>query len=475
MVMGSIRQETDVVVLGGGPGGYVAAIRAADLGHEVILVEERERCGGVCLLEGCIPSKALIAAVELLEAAHAAGSMGITFSDLSIDRAQLRKHTEGIIDGLTRGIATLLDKRGIEVVQARGRLEGKNALALEGSDVAGIDFRRAILATGSRVTQLPLWKDLDVWTSREALELSEIPERLLVIGGGYIGLELGFVYAGLGSKVTVAELLPTLLSGADADLVQPVRKRAQKRFEQVLLETRVTAIERDSGGRGFVVQVAGKGGERRLEFDQVLVAVGRTPNTENIGLESVGIERGPRGLIAVDDRLRTSLSHIHAIGDIVAGPGLAHKASREGKVAAEVIAGKPSAFDNVSIPAVVFTDPEVAWTGLTEAEAKAQGIAVTIGKFPLSALGRARTIGRTDGLAKIIADAETGLIRGVGLVGPHASELIAEAALALELGAVVEDLTATIHPHPTLSEALMEAAEVAEGLPVHIPPLKKRG
>jgi len=472
MVMGSIRQETDVVVLGGGPGGYVAAIRAADLGHEVVLVEQRERCGGVCLLEGCIPSKALIAAVELLEAARAAESMGITFEGLKVDRGALRAHTEGIISGLARGIHTLLSKRGVEVVQARGRLSGRGSLSLEGADVSGIDFQSCILATGSRVTQLPLWEGLDVWTSTEALELRSIPERLLVIGGGYIGLELGLVYAGLGSAVTVVELLPELLSGADADLVKPVRKRCNKRFDKVLLETRVTALERPQSG--FLVTVDGKDGERTIEVDQVLVAVGRTPNTRDLGLDSVGLAPAERGLIAVNERMETAAEGIYAIGDIVAGPGLAHKASREGKVAAEVIAGRPAAFDNVAIPAVVFTDPELAWAGLTEAEAKAQGLKVTVGKFPLSALGRARTIGRTDGLAKVIAEADTGLLRGVGLVGPHASELIAEAALALELGAVLEDLTATIHPHPTLSEALMEAAEVAEGLPIHTLPSRKK-
>ncbi|MBW2735836.1 MAG: dihydrolipoyl dehydrogenase [Deltaproteobacteria bacterium] len=471
MVMGSIKQTTDVMVLGGGPGGYVAAIRAADLGYEVVLVEQRERCGGVCLLEGCIPSKALISAVEVMETAHAAEKMGITFEGLKVDYAKLRSFKAGVVDTLTKGIDGLLKARGVDVIHARGRLDGPRSLALEGADVAGIDFRHGILATGSRVTQLPLWKDLDVWTSREALELREVPERLLVVGGGYIGLELGLVYAGLGSHITVVELLPNLLSGADPDLVKPVRKRCQQRFDKVLLETRVAGMQRK--GDVFIVDVESKAGREQLEVDQVLVAVGRTPNTEALGLERAGLNAGPRGLIAVDATMRTSVPSLFAIGDIVAGPGLAHKASREGKVAAEVIAGKPAAFDNVSIPAVVFTDPEVAWTGITESEAKAQGLDVTIGKFPLSALGRAHTLSRTDGLAKVIADKKTGLVRGVGLVGPHASELIASASLALELGAVLEDLTATIHPHPTLSEAMMEAAEVAEGLPVHLPPTKK--
>jgi dihydrolipoamide dehydrogenase len=471
MVMGSIRQRTEVVVVGGGPGGYVAAIRAADLGHEVIVVEKQDRLGGVCLLEGCIPSKALISAVELLEAAREAGRMGITFGEPQIDLDGLRAHTNGVVSTLSRGVDTLLSTRNIEVVRGMARLDGPKSLAIEGGDVSGIDFAHCILATGSRVTMLPMFKDLGVWTSREALSLPEIPERLLVVGGGYIGLELGLVYAGLGSKVSVVEMMPDLLGGADSDLVAPVRKRCTKRFESVMLETRLSAIDRTQNG--FVVQVEAKDGQKTLEYDQVLVAIGRTPNTEDIGLERVGLQAGERGLLAVNEQMRTAVPSIFAIGDMVPGPGLAHKASREGKVAAEVIHGHAAAFDNVSVPAVVFTDPEVAWTGITEAEAKAQGLNIKVGKFPLSALGRARTIGRTDGLAKVIVDADTGLLRGVGMVGPHASELIAEAALALEMGAVLEDLTSTIHPHPTLSEALMEAAEVAEGMPVHIPPLKR--
>lgn len=472
MVMGSIKQQTEVVVLGGGPGGYVAAIRAADLGREVVVVEARERLGGVCLLEGCIPSKALIHTVELAHAARDAKQMGLTFDGLKIDHRQLRTFTEGVIDGLSRGVNTLLSKRGIEVIHAKGRLTGPNDLMLEGADISGIEFRQCILATGSRVTHLPIWKDLDVWGSAEALELRSVPERLLVVGGGYIGLELGFVYAGLGSKVTVVELMPDLLAGADKDLVQPVKKSARRRFESVMLSTKVVSMQRQ--GDRFLVDVESKGTNQQLEFDQVLVAVGRTPNTNELGLADLRIPVNQGGQIEVSDTMRTGVPSIYAIGDIVPGPGLAHKASREGKVAAEVISGKPSAFDNVSIPAVVFTDPEVAWTGLTETEAKQQGAAVTVGKFPLTALGRARTIGRTDGLVKVIADAESGLLRGVGIVGPHASELIAEAALALEMGAVIEDLTATIHPHPTLSEAMAEAAEVAEGMPVHLLPIRKK-
>ncbi len=466
MVMGSLKQKTETVVIGGGPGGYVAAIRAADLGREVVLVEEREAVGGVCLLEGCIPSKTLIHAVEVAHTAEEARNMGLTFTDLAIDVDALRSFKQSVLDKLSQGTAGLLASRGVEVVKGRARFDGSRSLALEGSDVAGIEFDDAIIATGSRVAQIPLTKDLPVWTSREALELPSVPETLLVVGGGYIGLELGLVYAGLGSRVTLVELLPNLLTGADQDLVRVVARTAKKRFEELLLETRVTAIEQRDGR--FSVSMDKNGEGRSMDVDQVLVAVGRTPNTDGIGLEKAGVSVGEDGLIPVDAQCRTNVPQILAIGDVTPGPMLAHKASRQGKVAAEAISGHPAAFDNRTVPAVVFTDPEIAWAGLTEEEAARDGRALKVGRFPLSALGRARTIGRTDGMAKVIADEETDLVLGVGLVGPHASELIAEASLAIEMGATLEDLTATIHPHPTLSEAVMEAAEVAAGSAIHI-------
>ena len=467
MVMGSLKQETQVAVIGGGPGGYVAAIRAADLGKEVVLIESRPQLGGVCLIEGCIPSKALISALELADAARDAKRMGLTFSDLQIDSAKLREFAEQVIGSLTKGVAGLLANRGVDVIQGKARFEDAKTLALEGAEVSAVEFEQCIIATGSSSVMLPGTEGMPIWDAAAALELRSIPERLLVVGGGIIGLELGLVYAGLGSRVTVVEMLSQLVDVADEDLVKPLARRLQKKFENILLEAKVAKLAYD--GTHFSVDIE-KGGEvSSSQFDQVLVSVGRRPNSAGLGLENTKVRVDDRGYIQVDEQMRTTEPKIFAIGDVVPGPGLAHKASREGKVAAEVIAGLPAAFDNVAIPAVVYTDPEISWAGLTEKEAKAQGRVVKVGTFPLSALGRARTIGRTEGLAKVIADPETDLVLGVGLVGPHASELIAEAVLALEMGATLEDLTVTIHPHPTLSEALMEAAEACEGHAVHLP------
>lgn len=470
MVMGSLRQETDVVVVGSGPGGYVAALRAADLGRQVILVEERDRLGGVCLTEGCIPSKALIGAVELAQSARDAVSMGLHFSDLRVDVRELRSWTDGVVEGLTAGIGGLLRRRGVEVISGRARLEGDRALAVEGGEVSGIDFSHCILATGSRINELPAsrgFADLGLWSSAEALALPEVPERLLVVGGGYIGLELGLVYAGLGSRVTVVEFFPRLLLGADPDLVQVVVERCKLRFEAILVESKVQEVRR--AGSGYLVSVArGTGELERLEADRVLVAIGRRPNTDAIGLDRAGVTTDQQGRIGVDQQGRTNVPGIWAVGDVTPGPMLAHKAGREARVVAEAIAGQPAAFDNRAIPAVVFTDPEIAWTGLTEAEAAEQGRAVTVGRFPLSALGRARLMGRTEGLVKVLSEPDSGLVLGVGMVGPHVSELIAEGTLAVEMGATLEDLMVTIHPHPTISEAIMEAAEAAAGHPIHL-------
>lgn len=469
MVVGDLRQETDVVVIGGGPGGYVAAIRAADLGREVILVEERERPGGVCLLEGCIPSKALINAAEVRRSMLEGHRFGIRADGVRVDADALRAWTAGVVDGLVGGVEALLKRRGIEVVRGRARFSSPGSLALEGSEVSGIDYRKAIIATGSRPIDVALGRGLDVWTSREALALPGIPERLLVVGGGYIGLELGMVYAGLGSRVTLVEAAEGLLAGVDDDLVRVVARSARERFEAVLTGTTVTALERS--GDGYRATLANKDPSSILEVDRVLLAVGRRPNTDDLGLDRIGLAPDARGFLAVDAGRRTSVDNVFAIGDVTPGPMLAHKASREGKVAAEVLSGLPSAFDNRTIPAVVYTDPELAVTGLTEAEAKAQNLPVRVGRFPLTALGRARTMGRTEGFAKVLSDPDSGLVLGLGIVSAHASELIAEGTLAIEMGARLEDLMVTIHAHPTLSEANMEAAEVAAGVAVHqMPP-----
>jgi len=472
MVMGRLRQETEVAVIGGGPGGYVAALRAADLGKEVLLVEERDRMGGVCLLEGCIPSKTLINAVEVIDSARNARKMGLSFEDLRVDTTALRGWTQSVVDGLSKGIDGLLERRGVEVIHGRARLEGPRSLAVDGADVSGIDFKSCIIATGSRANELSLGRDLPVWSSADALAVPRIPERLLVVGGGYIGLELGQVYAGLGSSVTMVEFAPRLLQGADPDLVRVVIKHCEKRFASISTESKVTAIEHS--GSEFVVSIEHGEETNKESFDQVLVAVGRAPNTEGIGLDDVGIKTNEKGVIEVNQEGRTNVPHIFAIGDVAPGPMLAHKASREAKVAAEVIAGQLAELDNRASPAVVFTDPEIAWTGITEQEAKTAGMKVDVSRFPLAALGRARTLGRTEGLAKIISNPDTGLVLGVGMVGPHASELIAEGTLALEMGASLEDLIVTIHPHPTISEAIMEAAEVAAGKAVHVNPPRKR-
>jgi dihydrolipoamide dehydrogenase len=471
MVVGSLRQETEIAIIGGGPGGYIAALRAASLGKEVTLIDERDRLGGVCLLEGCIPSKTLISAVELISAARNAKQFGLSFSDLKMDLQVLRDWTESVVSSLAKGVDRLIQRRGIELIRGRARFESSRALSVEGGDVASIDFRQCIIATGSRIQEFPLSANLPVWYSSEALRVPEVPENILVVGGGYIGLELGQVYAGLGSRVTMVELFPHLLMGADHDLVEVLVKNCEQQFEAILLESKVVGLEKSSAG--FAVTIAHNGETKKAEFSQVLVAVGRRPNTDDLGLENTAITPDRHGSIQVDSEGRTTEPHIYAIGDVTPGPMLAHKASREAKVVAEVIAKHHSAFDNRAIPAVVYTDPEIAWAGLTEREAKDQAIAVTVGRFPLRALGRARTLGRSDGLVKIISEPESGLVLGVGMVGPQASELIAEGTLALEMGATLEDLLVTIHPHPTLSEAIMEAAEVAAGTPVHISPAKK--
>lgn len=470
MVMGSLSMETEVAVIGAGPGGYVAALRLADLGKEVVLIEERERPGGTCLLEGCIPSKALIHAVAVAEAAKHAAEIGLTIGSVEVDLEKLRAWSGSVVDGLVGGVQGLLKRRGVELVHGRAQFKDRTTLLVDGS--SSVRFRDCIVATGSALNLLPPGYDGSVWSSADALKLPRIPESLLVVGGGYIGLEMGLVYAGLGARVSVVEFFPRLLMGADADLVEIMVKEVGRRLHEVMIDSKVLGVEKTAAG--YAVRIEHQGQERRQEYEQVLVAIGRRPNTRDIGLEAAGVETDERGFVRTDRECRTTAPRVYAIGDITAGPMLAHKASREGKVAAEVIAEQRSEFDNRAIPAVVFTDPEIAWTGLTEAEAERDGVPVKIGRFPLRALGRARTLGRADGLVKVICEPDSGLVLGVGMVGPSVSELIAEGTLALEMGATLEDLMVTIHPHPTISEALQEAAEVAAGAPTHVNPPRRR-
>ncbi|MGH7375097.1 MAG: dihydrolipoyl dehydrogenase [Candidatus Rokuibacteriota bacterium] len=457
--MGDLVDEVDVAVVGGGPGGYSAAFRCAELGLETVVIDADKRLGGACLFEGCIPSKALLHVAAVLSDAARAREFGLDFGEPRISLDPLRKwKQERVVGKLARGLAGVAKARKVEVIGGRGVFEDSTTLRVEGTDaLQKIRFKHAIVATGSRPSGLPgVTIDSErVMNSTAALELPEIPERLLVIGGGYIGLELGTVYATLGSRVTLVEMTDGLLPGVDPDLVQPLQRRLDKLFAAIHLGTKVTAL-RDFGA-GVEAAMEGREAQR---FDRVLVAVGRRAQSAGLGLEATRArltERG--GFIQVDDRCRTDDPRIYAVGDVTGEPMLAHRAMRQGKVVAEVLAGRPAAFDNVAIPAVVFTDPEIAWCGLSEAQAKSQGVDAKVSKFQWAASGRAATIGRSDGLTKLVADARSGRLIGVGIVGPGAGELIAEATLAVETAALVEDVAATIHAHPTLSETLMEAAE----------------
>jgi len=457
MVMGDLVIEVDVAVIGGGPGGYSAAFRCAELGLETVVVDAGKRLGGACLWEGCIPSKALLHVAALIEDATRAREIGVEFGEPHVSLDPLRKwKAERVVGRLARGLASVAKTKGVEVIGGRAVFESSRELRVESDEPQKIRFKHAIVATGSlpsRVPGLPLESDR-IMDSTAALELPDIPERLLVIGGGYIGLELGQVYASLGSVVTVAEMTDGLLPGPDRDLVQPLARRCEKLFAKIRLGTTVTSLTE----RGSAVE-ARFGGDAVEAFDRVLVAVGRAPVSAGLGLETTRASVDARGVVAVDERCRTADPAIYAVGDVTGEPMLAHRAMRQGKVAGEVIAGRPAAFDNVVVPAVVFTDPEVAWCGLTESQAQRDGRRVQVARFAWAASGRAATLGRSDGVTKLIADPDTGRLLGAGIVGPGAGELIAEAALAVETALTVEDLAATIHTHPTLSETLMEAAE----------------
>jgi dihydrolipoamide dehydrogenase len=460
--------KTDIVVVGAGPGGYAAAFYAADLGKKVILVEQDRKLGGVCLNRGCIPSKALLYATHTLSLAKESEHRGITFQTPNVDLAKLRSWKDGVLAKLSGGVAQLAKMRGVEVWNGRGYFEDSTTLRVETEEGQKfINFDQAIIAVGSK-SALPKAWDLGnprIMTSRGALEVEEIPENLLVIGGGYIGMELGTVYAALGSKIVLVEALDGILMGADADLARPIVAYAKKNFKEVRLKTKVGKMS--TQGKQIRVEMEVEGQKKEELYDRVLVAVGRVPNCENIGLENTKVTRDDKGFIKINEKQQTDDPSIYAIGDVAGGVMLAHKASREARVAVEVILGESSSFTDVVIPAVVFTDPELAWCGLTEAEAKQKGITVEIAKFPWAASGRALTFDRPDGLTKLIIDPETERILGVGIVGAGAGELIAEGVLAVEASLTAKDLALSVHPHPTLSETMMEAAEVFYGHPTH--------
>jgi len=466
--------HTEIVVIGGGPGGYAAAFYAADRGKKVILIEQDKRLGGVCLNRGCIPSKALLHATKLIAEAKESSFRGIHFENPSLDLDKMRAWKDSIIEKLSQGVKGLAQRRNVQVIQGRGYFEDSGKLRVETDQGQQfITFDNAIIAVGSKPA-MPKAFDLGnprVMTSTEALEVQDIPENLLVVGGGYIGMELGTVYATLGSKVVVIEALDSILAGADPDLARPVIKYAEKHFREVRLKTKV--LKMSTTGKQIKVVSETNGQQKEELYDRVLVSVGRAPNCANFGIENTKVERDEKGFITVNAQLQTSDPAIYAIGDVVGGLMLAHKASKEARVAVGAILGENVAFENVIIPAVVFTDPEVAWAGLTEAEARARGIEVTVAKFSWAASGRALSFDRTDGLTKIIADPETERVLGIGIVGAGAGELIAEGVLAIEMGASVSDVANSVHAHPTLSETLMEAAEVFYGHSTHTITRKK--
>ncbi len=474
--------HSPVVVLGGGPGGYAAAFLAADEGLEVTIVEAEPRLGGTCLLRGCIPSKALLHVAKVIsEVDELRKDWGVVYNEkptIDIDKVRARK--EKVISNLTGGLAQLAKRRGVNVIQARGSFVNSTTLKLEGDHVsipdgATLTFDHCILATGSVPAMPPAFNigSDRVMDSTGALALADIPETLLVIGGGYIGLEMGSVYAHLGSKVTVVELMDGLLPGADRDLVKPLAKRIDQMCEgRVLLKTKVGSLT--EVGDKIEVTFEGPGEFGHQQFDRVLVSIGRRPVTDNLGLENTAVEINDRGFVVCDAQQRTADPHILAIGDVAGDPMLAHKATHEGRVAAEVIAGKPAAFDKVAIPAVVFTDPEIAWAGITEEEAKQSGRKVDVETYPWAASGRAQALGITSGLTKWLVDPDTQRVVGCGIVGSGAGELIAEAVLAIEMGCEVHDITESVHPHPTLSETLMNAGEVHFGTATEIYKPKKK-
>jgi dihydrolipoamide dehydrogenase len=463
--------NVNIAVVGGGPGGYAAAFLAADLGMRVTLIDPELNPGGVCLYRGCIPSKALLHVAKLIDESRHAKNLGIDYGDPKIDLPRLRSWKEGVIKKLTGGLGQLSTQRKVEYIQGRAAFENSTTLRVSRTNGSehSLTFDRIVIATGSRPAIIPSLKleTPRMMDSTTALDLSEVPGTLLVIGGGYIGLELGTVYAALGSKVSVVEMLSGLLPGADRDLVLPLHKRMEKIFVSILLNTTVAGVKEEPTG----IRVTFDGPEvkeRERLFDKVLVSVGRKPNSEIPGLEKTQVKVGERGFIQVNKRLQTDDPAIYAIGDVVGEPMLAHKASHEGRTAVEAIAGHKVAFEPNAIPAVVFTDPEIAWCGLTETQAQKDNREIKVARFPWGASGRAMTIDRTEGMTKLIVDPQTERVLGVGIVGAGAGELIGEGVLAIEMGALAKDIALTIHPHPTLSETVMESAEVFFGTSTHV-------
>lgn len=462
-------KHAQLVVLGGGPGGYPAAFAAADHGMQVVLVDEGKQPGGVCLNRGCIPSKALLHVAKLINETNESSDWGVTFQPPEVDLDKLRSFKEGVVSNLCGGIEGLCKARGVDLVKARGSFVDSGTLELKAADgtTSTLSFDKCIVAIGS-IPMMPGFFDIGderVMDSTGALELKDVPEKLLVVGGGYIGLEMGTVYAALGSEVTVVEMSPHLLPGADRDLVPPLKKRLDHHFQAIHTNTKVAGLTATEAG--IEAALEGKDVEPKMTFDRVLISIGRRPNSAKCGLENTSVQLDERGFIKVDRNMRSDDPKLMAIGDIAGEPMLAHKATREAKIAVETLLGEPVEFDNVAIPAVVFTDPEIAWAGVTETEAKERNIEHTAHRFPWAASGRAQTLGRPDGVTKIIVEPKHGRVLGVGICGLGAGEMIAEAVIAIEMGATAQDLADSIHAHPTLSETVMEAAESVIGQPTH--------